>query len=133
MKQMPGIVSLALSDTLPPADGMQATFLSSVEIPGHAKFATGTGGMIGYRYVSPAYFSALGIPIIRGRGFLEEDRSPTEKPVILSDALARRLFPNGGDALGQAFRFGNNDEWHTIVGVAGDVKNNGLLPAEHYG
>jgi putative ABC transport system permease protein len=130
LKHMPGVVSLALSDTLPPAGGMQATFLSTVEIPGHAKFSGGTGGMIGYRFVTPAYFAALGIPIVRGRGFREEDRSPTEKPVILSDALAQKLFPNGEQALGQAFRFGNNGEWHTIVGIAGNVNNNGLLGAD---
>jgi putative ABC transport system permease protein len=130
LKQMPGIDSLAVSDTLPPAGGMQATFLSSVEIPGHPKFSGGTGGMIGYRSVTPAYFSALEIPIIRGRAFREEDRSPAERPIILSDALAKKLFPNAEDPLGQAFRFGNNGEWHTIVGVAGDVKNNGLLPGD---
>jgi len=59
LKQVPGITRLALSDTLPPSGGMQATFLSSIEIPGHAKFSAGTGGMIGYRYVSPVIFLPL--------------------------------------------------------------------------
>jgi putative ABC transport system permease protein len=131
LKQMPGVTSLALSDTLPPSGGMQATFLSTLEIPGHTKFSAGTGGMIGYRYVTPGYFQALGIPIVSGRAFSEEDRSPAEKPVILSEALARRLFPNGEDPLGKSYRFGAQTEWRTIVGVAGDVKNNGLAaPAD---
>src|SRR5712691_506847 len=95
LKQMPGVTLLALSDSLPPSGGMQATFLSSLEIPGHTKFSAGTGGMIGYRYITPGYFPALGIPIVHGRGFREEDRSPAAKPVILSEALARKLFPNG--------------------------------------
>src|SRR5580693_2845557 len=99
LKQMPGVTALALSDTLPPTGGMQATFLSTLEIPGHAKFSEGTGGMIGYRFVTPGYFPALGIPIVHGRGFSEEDRSPAERPVILSEALARRLFANGEDPL----------------------------------
>ncbi len=126
LKQMPGVTSLALSDTLPPSGGMQATFLSAIEIPGHTKFSAGTGGMIGYRYVTPAYFPALGVPIVRGRGFREEDRAPAERPVILSEALAKKLFPNGEDPLGKSFRFGLQNDWRTIVGVAGDVKNNGL-------
>ena len=126
LKQMPGVSSLALSDTLPPSGGMQATFLSAIEIPGHTKFSAGTGGMIGYRYVTPAYFPALGVPIVRGRGFREEDRAPAERPVILSEALAKKLFPNGEDPLGKSFRFGLQNDWRTIVGVAGDVKNNGL-------
>ncbi|HEV1996249.1 MAG TPA: ABC transporter permease [Candidatus Acidoferrum sp.] len=131
LKQMPGITLLAFSDTLPPSGGMQATFLYSIEIPGHARFSEGTGGMIGYRYVTPGYFPALGILILRGPGFREEDRSPTERPVILSEALAKRLFPNGEDPLGKPFRFASQSTWRTIVGIAGDVKNNGLAaPAD---
>ncbi len=131
LKQMPGVTSLALSDTLPPSGGTQATFLSSIEIPGHTKFSAGTGGMIGYRYVTPGYFPALGISILHGRGFREEDRSPAEKPVILSEALAKKLFPNGEDPIGKTFRFGSQNDWRTIVGIAGDVKNNGLsAPAD---
>ena len=131
LRQMPGITALGLSDTLPPSGGMQATFLSSIDIPGHAKFSAGTGGMIGYRYVTPAYFPALRVPILHGRGFREEDRSPAEKPVILSEALAKRLFANGENPLGKSFRFGSQNEWRIIVGIAGDVKNNGLAaPAD---
>jgi len=131
LKQMPGVTAMALSDTLPPSGGSQATFLSSIEIPGHAKFSAGTGGMIGYRYTTPGYFPALGIPILHGRGFREEDRSSAERPVILSESLARKLFSSGEDPLGKSFRFGSQNEWRAIVGVAGDVKNNGLAaPAD---
>jgi predicted permease len=87
--------------------------------------------MIGYRYVTPAYFPALGVPIVRGRGFREEDRSPAEKPVILSEALANKLFSNGEDPVGKSFRFGSQNDWRTVVGIAGDVKNHGLaVPAD---
>jgi predicted permease len=131
LKQMPGVALLALSDSLPPSGGMQATFLSSIEIGGHRKFSEGTGGMIGYRYVTAGYFPALGIPILRGRGFREADRSLTERPAILSEALARRLFSRGEEPLGKSFRFGAQNDWRTIVGIAGDVKNNGLAaPAD---
>jgi putative ABC transport system permease protein len=129
LRQMPGLTVLALSDTLPPSGGMQATFLSAIEIPGHAKFAQGTGGMIGYRFVTPGYFPALGIHIVRGRGLTEEDRSPNERPVILSELLAKKLFPNGEDPIGKSFRFGNRGNWRAIVGIAADVKNNGLASA----
>jgi len=131
LKQMPGVTSLALSDTLPPSGGTQATFLSAIEIPGHTKFSTGTGGMISYRYVTPGYFPALGIPILRGRSFREEDRLPAERPVILSEALAKKLFSNGEEPLGKSFRFGSQNDWRTVIGIAGDVKNNGLAaPAD---
>jgi putative ABC transport system permease protein len=131
LKQIPGVTSLALSDSLPPSGGSQATFLSSIEIPGHTKFSAGTGGMISYRFVTPGYYPALGISILHGRGFREEDRSSAERPVILSESLARRLFPNGEVPLGKSFRFGSQNEWRMIVGIAGDVKNNGLAaPAD---
>src|SRR5437764_14058002 len=87
--------------------------------------------MLGYAYVTPGYFRALGMPIQRGRRFAEEDRSPRERPVILSEALAKKLFPGGEEPLGKSFRFGLQNGWRTIVGVAGDVKNNGLAaPAD---
>jgi putative ABC transport system permease protein len=129
LKQMPGVSRLALSDSLPPSGGMQATFLSSIEIAGHAKFSKGTGGMIAYRSVTPGYFPALGIGIVRGRGFTEEDRSPSEKVVIVSETLANKLFPNGEEAIGKSFRYGGQNDWSSIVGVARDVKNRGLADA----
>jgi putative ABC transport system permease protein len=52
----------------------------------------------------------------------------TENPVILSEALAKKLFPNE-NPLGQTMRFNRFDRqgpWRTVVGIAGDVKNNGL-------
>jgi predicted permease len=131
LQRIPGLTSLALSDSLPPSGSMQATFLSSIEIPGHPRMTQGTGGMIGYRFITPGYFPALGVAIPRGRGFREEDRLPGEKPVILSEGLAKLLFPNE-DPLGKQFRFGSdNGPWRTIVGVSANVKNNGLAaPAD---
>lgn len=126
--RIPGVSALALSDTLPPSGGMQATFLSAIEVEGQPKFAEGTGGMIGYRYITPEYFSALGIPVARGRVFLDQDLRANENPVILSEALARRLFGDG-NPIGKAFRYGRQNLWRTIVGVVGDVKNDGLAAA----
>jgi len=128
LARLPGVSALALSDTLPPSGGSQATFLSAIEIAGQPRFTEGTGGMIGYRYVTPSYFSALRIPTVSGRAFREEDRSSSENPVILSEALAKRLFPNEVP-IGKSFRFARQDRWRTIVGVVKDVKNDGLISA----
>lgn len=125
LRSTPGISSVAISDSLPPSGRSQATFLSSIEIPGRPKFTQGTGGMIGWRIVTPQYFRALGIPVTRGRAFEEADRSSPDLPVILSESLAKRLLPNE-DPLGKMMRFGYDGPWRTIVGVAGDVKNDGL-------
>lgn len=128
LSRIPGAGILAMSDTLPPSGGMQATFFASIEVPGHAKPSQGTGGMVGWRMVTPNYFAALTIPIPRGRGFTDADRSPDEHPVVLSESLAARLFP-GEDPLGKSLRFTAFDRqgpWRTVVGIAANVKNNGL-------
>jgi hypothetical protein len=65
---------------------------------------------------------------VRGRSFVEEDREPSRNVIILSQSLARRMFP-GEDALGRQIRPGRAGAWRTIVGIAGDVKNGGLAEA----
>ena len=133
LNRIPGVTLLALSDTLPPSGGMQATFFASIEVPGRARPSQGTGGMVGWRMVTPNYFPALGIQIVRGRGFTDADRAPTENPIILSEALAKKMFSQE-NPIGKSLRFSAFDRqgpWRTIVGVAADVKNNGLIaPAD---
>jgi putative ABC transport system permease protein len=128
LERLPGISALALSDTLPPSGGSQATFLSAIEIQGLPTFAGGTGGMVGYRFVTPGYFAALGIRVEKGRAFEAADVSGTNKSVILSAALARRLLGDA-DPLGKSFLFSQQRDWRTVVGVVGDVKNDGLISA----
>jgi putative ABC transport system permease protein len=128
LERLPGISALALSDTLPPSGGSQATFLSAIEIQGLPTFSGGTGGMVGYRFVTPGYFAALGIRVEKGRAFDAADVSGTDNSVILSAALARRLLGDT-DPLGKSFLFSQQHDWRTIVGVVGDVKNDGLISA----
>jgi putative ABC transport system permease protein len=129
---LPGVTLVALSNSLPPSGPGQATFYASIEVSGRPRPAGGTGGMVGFRMVTPNYFPALQIRIIHGRGFTEADRFPTDNPVIVSEALAKKLFANE-EPLGQSLRFTAGGDtpgaWRTVVGVAADVKNNGLVAA----
>lgn len=124
VQAIPGAGTVALSDTLPPAGAMRATIYARIEVAGRPPMAEGTGGMVGWRQVTPQYFSALAIPIRRGRAFNKVDLLPSENPIILSEVLARELFPNE-DPLGKSMRFGMQGPWRMVVGVAADVKNNG--------
>ncbi len=109
---------------------MRSTIFASIILEGRPRFAEGTGGMVGWRAVTPGYFSALRIPILRGRAFEESDRNPDQHALILSDSLARRLFP-GEDALGKRLQLHVQPPWFTVVGIAGNVKNGGLAePAD---
>jgi predicted permease len=125
LRRLPGVELMAVSDTVPPAGMMRSMLFAAIEVDGRAPFAEGTGGMVAWRSVTPEYFAALRIPIVRGRGFTEEDRGAAEPVMILSDSLARRMFPNE-DALGQRLRPGRSGPWRTVVGIAADVKNAGL-------
>src|SRR5262249_50688192 len=85
----------------------------------------GTGGMVTWRSVTPGYFQALRIPVLRGRPFTDQDRYTGEPALILSERLERRLFPNES-ALGKRVRPGGGEQpWSIVVGVAKDIRNAG--------
>ncbi len=121
IRRIPGAASVAISDSIPPSGGIRGRPLAAIRVEGRPPMTEGTGGMVVWRYVTPDYFQTLGIPIVRGRSFVEQDRAPGDEAVVLNEALARRLFP-AGDAVGKRFYAG---VWHNVVGVARDVKNSG--------
>jgi predicted permease len=131
MRRIPGVRAIALSDSVPLSGPSNTMIFSNIEIEGRAKPAESraTGGMTVYRTVTPGYFGAMGIPILRGRAFNEEDRSSGEQVAILGETLARRLFP-GEDPLGRRMRAGLSGPWRTIVGIAHDAKNAGLTGSD---
>jgi putative ABC transport system permease protein len=76
--------------------------------------------------VSSNYFRTLGIPVIQGRTFTEQDRDPAPAVAVVNATLARRYL-DGEDPIGKRVRFGEEgDDWITIVGVVGDSHNLGL-------
>ena len=128
LKRIPGGGSFALSDSIPPRGSMGRPY-SNLRIAGHAPVAA-DGGMVEFRWVTPEYFRAMGIPILAGRAFEESERASGESPLILSQTLARRLFGNQ-NPLGQQIDLDVSGHWSTVVGVAADTKNNGLTePAD---
>jgi len=120
----PGVEAAAITDTMPPSGGMRGRPLSAIAIEGQPRRPEGTGGMVSWRYVTPGYFSVLGIPIVRGRPFTERDRDPSAYAAILSESLARRMFPHD-DPIGKRILKGPEGEWTTVIGVARDVTNLG--------
>jgi putative ABC transport system permease protein len=120
---IPGLNAAAITDSLPPSGGMRSRPLATLHAEGRPPISEGTGGMVVWRFVTPDYFAALGIPIVGGRAFSEEDRGPGDERVILSETLARKLYPNG-DALGKHL-IPISGTPHLIVGIARDVKNSG--------
>ncbi|HWW86126.1 MAG TPA: ABC transporter permease [Vicinamibacterales bacterium] len=92
---------------------------------GEEVFFTGKTGDFGSSWdrVSARYFETIGTPIVRGRGFGDEDTALSQKVAVVNEAFARKYFPNE-DPVGQ--HFGKDEASHAgdylIVGVAKDAK-----------
>lgn len=76
-----------------------------------------------FRRADPGYFELMGIPVVAGRTFSDNDTPRTEPVAIINEAAARRLFPNE-DAIGHGVTAIDRD--FTIAGVVGDVRYFGL-------
>jgi predicted permease len=80
------------------------------------------------RLASPGYFEALGIPLKRGRWFTDGDGRTGGRVVVLSEMLARKIWPDQ-DPIGRQIKWGvdgSRAPWMTVVGVVGDVKQGAL-------
>ncbi|MBI1791262.1 MAG: ABC transporter permease, partial [Acidobacteria bacterium] len=79
--------------------------------------------------VSPAYFAAMGVPLLKGRFFDQRDGANSPPVVLINDTMARRFWP-GEDPVGKRFTFGSspgpNPRWLTVAGVVGDMRRQGL-------
>jgi len=117
---LPGVVRAAATSVIPLSGGdSDMNFLVEGQpIPAGPDEAPVTW----YRLVSAGYFEAMGIPLRAGRPFEPGEPSPV---VIVNQALADKYWP-GQDAVGRRVKFGSlTAPWHTVVAVAGDVKQQG--------
>ena len=128
LQRLPGTRAVGVTDSIPPG-GWQSDFrFSDLHAQGKPPIPPGTGGTVVGRSVTPDYFRALDIPIVRGRNFMDQDRTGDEREVILSRLLADRLFP-GEDPIGKRLLPGahiSSGAAAIVVGVADNAKNNGL-------
>ena len=83
--------------------------------------APGESPAVWYRLVSASYLDAMGIALKRGRNFIPHEAEPV---LIINEELARRHWA-GQDPIGRRMRFSDDGPWFTIVGIAGDVKQEG--------
>ena len=126
LRKLPGADAVAVSDSLPPGGWHHDHIFAALRVEGKPLPAEGTGGTVAWRWATPDYFRALSIPMLRGRAFSEADRGSTDHFMILSQSLARYMFQNE-DPIGHHVQPGLEGPWYTVVGVAADVKNGGLM------
>ena len=124
LARIPGIGQVALSDSIPPSGGMHGRPFSNMRVAGAPPLPE-NGGMVAFRYVTPGYFRALGIPVRAGRDFEAQDRAADDTAVIVDESLARRLF-GAQNPIGQHLDLDASGHWLPVVGMVGDVRNLGL-------
>ena len=78
-----------------------------------------------WRRVNQNYFSALRIPLLRGRNFTEQEVQQSDKVMIVSQALVNAAFPNE-EALGKRLITGIRSEPYEIIGIVGDIRDRSL-------
>lgn len=118
---LPGVEAAGATSTNP---FRQFGFSNSVRPADRAAEAP-AGGMVrtGWRSVTPGFFEAMKIPVISGRTFDRRDRQDGERAVVLSERLARQLWPDG-TAVGKRIYWGGNDgPTRTVIGVVGDIQD----------
>jgi putative ABC transport system permease protein len=127
--ELPGVAGVALGSAVPWRDaGRLPRFQFAVEdyTPAdgeenpHARF----------RIVAPHFFAVLGIPMLAGRDFTDDDRAGSERVVIVSESIAQRLFPDG-NALNRRLWWTDSlfgkPQPRRIVGVVADVDDENLV------
>ena len=128
VRDVPGVVAAAYTSQLPLSGDLEDGYGVHLE-------STQTGNPeadgAALRYaVSPGYFEAMAIPLLRGRLLNERDVAGAPPAVLISESLAKSNFPDQ-DPLGRRLRVGSNDgPWFTIVGVVGDVKQTSLVVSQ---
>jgi predicted permease len=134
ISELPGVERVAVG-TLVPWREAGTFFDAQFTAEGYAKADGEEDPRARFRTVSPGFFAALGVPIISGRDFNADDRSDSEKVVIVSESLAQRMFPNQ-EALNRRFIWtdpvmkfiGVDTKARRIVGVVADLDDENVIP-----
>jgi putative ABC transport system permease protein len=122
-RTLPGVDAVGVINTLPLSKGPTTAF----RVEGRPPLAIDKWPGVNYRSVSPDYFRAVGVPVLKGRAFDAHDDDSATRVVIVNQSLARRDFPDE-EPVGKRINTGatapdGQPAWLEIVGVVGDVRS----------
>ncbi|HJQ22476.1 MAG TPA: ABC transporter permease [Blastocatellia bacterium] len=117
---LPGVQAVGVASNLPLTGEWQIGFRPE----GSSEDAVYTAHSA---WVSNDYFRAMGIALLKGRTFTDDDRADTTPVIVVNEAMAQRFWPDQ-EVIGKRIRWGgwNRNGWLTIVGVVADVKLSSL-------
>ena len=136
VKALPGVDGVALGTVTPWREGGAFGPGMQFSAEGYARATSEEDPLGQFRIVSPGFFAALGKPLVAGRDFNDQDRKGSEPVAIISQSVARRMFPTQ-DALNRhvfwtdpviQFIEGLGKQPMRIVGVAADIDDEHLVP-----
>jgi putative ABC transport system permease protein len=133
---LPGVERVSIGTTVPwrDAGAFGPGFQFSVE--GYTRENGEEDPRARFRTISPRFFASLGVPILAGRDFTDDDRRESEKVVIISQSVAQRMFGNASDALNRQLKWsdpvmqfvGVSPTRRRVVGVAADIDDENVVP-----
>ncbi|MFN8063109.1 MAG: FtsX-like permease family protein, partial [Vicinamibacterales bacterium] len=116
---LPGVAAATVGEgSIPPSLGFRN---GAIETADGGVFGDATT-VVTEATVDDGYVATLGLPVLSGRAFDATDSAETQRVVMVSRALAERLWP-AGDAVGRQVRLEPEESWSTVVGVVGNVRN----------
>jgi putative ABC transport system permease protein len=121
VKTLPGVQAAGLTHSMP----LVSDYVLGFNIEGRP-VAPSDLPNTNYYAVTPEYFRAMGIRLVRGRVFTAQDDAKAPRVAIINETLARQHFPNE-DPIGKRINITNGpDAWREIVGIVGDIKQYGV-------
>jgi len=122
LRALPGVQAVGLTHALP----LIGDWVLGFKIEGRPEVAPSDMPSTNYYAVSPDYFRAMGIRLIRGRLFTPQDDARAPRVALINETLARQFFPNE-DPIGKRILVTQGpDAWRQIVGIVGDTKQYGV-------
>jgi putative ABC transport system permease protein len=122
LEAIPGVSSAGLSMSVPmDGNGWDDPVLAKdrAEAPGGVPLRR-------YNFIAPGFFKTMGTPLVAGRDITWSDIYDKHPVAIVSERLAREYWGNTGNALGKQIRSTAKDDWREVVGVVGDVRDDGV-------
>ena len=120
---IPGVSSVAFSSAIPMDGDSRFDNIFAAD----RTYAQGTLPPLRHLlFVSPGYFYTLGIPLIAGRDLSWADTYNRIPVALISENFAREYWHTPAEALGKRIRIATTDDWRQIIGVIGDVRDDGM-------
>ena len=122
LRALPAVQAVGLTHSLP----LLGDWVLGFKIEGRPEVPPADLPSTNYYSVTPDYFRAMGIRLIRGRSFNQHDDARAPRVAIINETLARQFFPNE-DPIGKRILVTNGpDAWRQIVGLVADIKQYGV-------